>query len=159
MIGALITSSPALTTSPHAGDTCTSLTPSFLFSRLIPVMELLHSDLYKLLHHSQVELSFYTRMKMCKDIALGSTLPRLTTLLHLASPSTTRAGPNRRTPTRARPSELVAQNRARCSAQGLEDSQSPRREAGHRVQSESCGYVGLSAPSPLLECKAVAVGG
>lgn len=35
------------------------------------VMELLHSDLYKLLHHSQVELSFYTRMKMCKDIALG----------------------------------------------------------------------------------------
>jgi hypothetical protein len=38
-------------------------------------MELLHSDLHQLLHHSRVELSFYTRMKMCKDIALGSTHP------------------------------------------------------------------------------------
>jgi serine/threonine protein kinase len=35
------------------------------------VMELLHGDLHKLLHKSSTELSFFSRVKMCKDIALG----------------------------------------------------------------------------------------
>lgn len=35
------------------------------------VMELLHSDLHKLLHNSSEKLSFHVRMKMCKDVALG----------------------------------------------------------------------------------------
>jgi serine/threonine protein kinase len=38
---------------------------------LMIVMELLHGDLHHLLHETKEELSLFTRMKMCRDVALG----------------------------------------------------------------------------------------
>ncbi|KAL6078949.1 Dual specificity protein kinase [Balamuthia mandrillaris] len=51
---------------------------------LMIVMELLDSDLHKLLHESKVALSLFERVKMCKDVALGMNWLHMTepTIIH-----------------------------------------------------------------------------
>jgi hypothetical protein len=118
--------SPLCASHPTSGNSTLIVMMLMTLACLVAVvMELLHSDLHRLLHHSSVELSFYTRMKMCKDIALGSTFsssPAASTLAFrpLQAPPKLTPISSSSSSSSSVHSELAAQNRARCSAQGTQ---------------------------------------